>query len=527
MFNVGSFKITRKIVFLAIGTALFLGISISSVSVIMFMKKQKNEVAQLNEMLRNGYDTQIKEHTQIVLSVLENLNNYAVSEGLSKDSAELMAAKIIRNVKYGELGYFWADHSDGQNVFIINSSSEGTNRFTLKDAKGLLLVQEIIKVAKDGGGFTDYWWPKTKDGEPLPKRGYSAYYAPYDWIIGTGNYIDDIDHVLSKYVEESNKSIRSAISIQLIIGLILLVITSLIAIAIGHKVSKPVVRLSQGAKQIENGNLNTTFTAETADEVGQLADALSSMTKKLNKIVMNIVEGSKNIALTSAETSRASEQLSQGANEQASSIEEVSATMEQMSANIHQNTENARETKKVALEANNQMQEVSKKSQDAMIANRKIADKITIINDIAFQTNILALNAAVEAARAGEHGKGFAVVASEVRKLAERSKVAAEEIVALAQTGLELSKRASEVMTETIPKIEHTAELINEIAAASEEQNNGSMQVNNAIQQLNNITQLNAAASEELASGAEELSGQAEWLKDLVSFFTTDNLDQG
>lgn len=197
--------------------------------------------------------------------------------------------------------------------------------------------------------------------------------------------------------------------------------------------------------------------------------------------------------------------------------------MEEISANIEQNTDNASQTEKVSSEANLEIKNVASKSSQAVEANKKIASKITVINDIAFQTNLLALNAAVEAARAGEHGKGFAVVAAEVRKLAENSKKAAEEIVHLATTGLQISEEAGEVMQGIIPKVENTSKLTQEISAASIEQNNGASQVNDAIQQLNNVTQQNAAASEQLATSAEEMSSQAEQLKDMISFFKVAN----
>ncbi len=286
----------------------------------------------------------------------------------------------------------------------------------------------------------------------------------------------------------------------------------------------PLEKSISQVKEVADGNLTVeTEQSSSENELGILTNALYFQANKLKSIIGDITNGADNMVGASVQVSSTSQQLSQGANEQASSIEEVSSTMEQISANIEQNTQNAQQTEKVSGKAYNSIKEVAEKSQKAVEANKEIAEKITIINDIAFQTNILALNAAVEAARAGEHGKGFAVVAAEVRKLAERSKVAAEEIVGLAQSGLKLSEEAGQVMRSTIPEIENTSKLIQEISAASMEQNNGAAQVNNAIQQLNSVTQQNAAASEQLATSAEELSSQAEQLKETISFFNTGN----
>ncbi len=230
-------------------------------------------------------------------------------------------------------------------------------------------------------------------------------------------------------------------------------------------------------------------------------------------------QNSNNLLAASSQVRNASEHLSQGASEQATSIEEVSSTMEHITANIEQNRINSLQTEKVSMLASNSVKQVAEKSQKSVEANKAISGKITIINGIAFQTNLLALNAAVEAARAGEHGKGFAIVASEVRKLAESSKNAADEIVKLAMPGLTLSEEARSLMLETIPRIDNTSKLIQEITSASLEQSNGATQVNSAIQQLNNVTQINAASSEQLAAQAEELAAQAEQLNNSISFF--------
>jgi methyl-accepting chemotaxis protein len=307
---------------------------------------------------------------------------------------------------------------------------------------------------------------------------------------------------------------------QIIIGLILTAI-SIIALNffVGGLVS-PLVSISEIANKIAEGDLSPVKQVNVAnDEVGLVYNSFKSMVENLRGIVENIVTGADSISGASMQMSSASQQLSQGANEQASGAEEVSSSMEQMAANIQQNTDNAQEADKISQRVSDGVQKVGSAAQESLISIRNISDKIGIINDIAFQTNILALNAAVEAARAGEHGKGFAVVAAEVRKLAERSKIAADEIVSLSAKSVNVTESASKLMGNLIPEIEKTAKLVQEIAAASMEQSTGADQVNSAIQQLNQVTQQNAAASEEMATSSEELSSQAEQLKDIISFF--------
>lgn len=277
--------------------------------------------------------------------------------------------------------------------------------------------------------------------------------------------------------------------------------------------------ITRGAQQIAQGDLTVTLHERSAED--KLMQALASMVTGLTQTVSEIRSIAGEVAAASQSISTASVQVSKGASSQAAAAEEASSSMEEMVSNIRQNADNAQQTDKIANKSAKDAQESGKSVLEAVAAMKEIANKISIIEEIARQTNLLALNAAIEAARAGEHGKGFAVVAAEVRKLAERSQKAAGEINQLSSTTLKVSEKSGEMLEKLVPDIQKTAELVQEISAASREQDTGAEQINKALQQLEQVIQQNASAAEEMASTTEELTGQSEQLVGALAFFKT------
>lgn len=334
-------------------------------------------------------------------------------------------------------------------------------------------------------------------------------------------YIDKIDAYVAGTVFVSD------IHRQLYTLFILIAIVTLVAIGsfilLNYFFSKTITNgLMKGvdfANRLAEGDFTTHIDLNQKDEVGQLATSLNKMVYTLRDTIAGILSSSENIASASLQMSSTSTEMSQGAAEQASTIEEVSSTMEELSAMIQHNAENAKTTEQISFESRNKINQVVESASEAIKSSQIISEKISIINDIAFQTNILALNAAVEAARAGEHGRGFAVVAGEVRRLADDSKKAAEEIIKLSAESRLVSEEAGKKMMELLPEIQKTTELVQDITTSNMQQSLGVSQVSDSVQQMNQVAQQNAAASEELAASAEELSAQAGHLNDLVAFF--------
>ncbi|SMP52909.1 methyl-accepting chemotaxis protein [Desulfonatronum zhilinae] len=335
--------------------------------------------------------------------------------------------------------------------------------------------------------------------------------------------LDQLVHINEDIAGEAVVEAAADAAMAQIVAIAGIVIGVILALALGTlltmAITRPVNKGVRFSEDLSEGDLDAHLDVDQKDEIGVLGRAMQDMQAKLREIVGEVKAASENVASGSEQLSASAEQMSQGATEQAAAVEEVSSSMEEMTANIRQNADNAAQTEKIALQAAKDAQEGGQAVSHTVTAMKQIAEKISIIEEIARQTNLLALNAAIEAARAGDAGKGFAVVAAEVRKLAERSGSAATEISELSRSSVQVAEQAGEMLVKIVPDIQRTAELIQEINAASREQSIGVEQINKAIQQLDQVIQQNASAAEEMASTSEELSSQAEELQATMAFF--------
>ena len=420
---------------------------------------------------RQNYDDSIKEQVGVVISLLSEINNEYKAGRYSLDEAKKIAADEIRQMRYGNGGYFWVDQSDGKNVVLLGSSTEGTNRMNTKDADGYQMVKEIIRVAvQDGGGYTDYVFPKEGETESSPKRSYSEYFKPFDWV-GTGNYTDYIDTAIAQQDDEFTSYASSKAFSLIICSVCMLIVVAILVALIAIDITKSLRKIKEQFEVIAGGNFATKMQQpmlKRKDDFGQLANALETMRESVRSLLAQVKSEAANIdkVVETIDTNVYNlnaeiEDVSATTEELAASSQETAASAEQINGMTQQIEEAAREIAIRAQDGATESQDIHKravKTKDDTVENRqkikqimsdirvnleqaledaKVVDQIGVLADsilnITAQTNLLALNASIEAARAGEAGKGFAVVAEEIRVLAEQSKDAVANIQAVTE----------------------------------------------------------------------------------------------
>ena len=412
-----------------------------------------------------------------------------------------------------------------QHEHLIARIKDAEKGAALQQDKDMLQTMKT-ELANYESGFTKVVGMIQSDKINTTQEANNAINEYKDQIHKMENVSKDLADEASKRMDAMEDVVKQRTShtntIMFSFALVAIALSIVMTLIITRSITRPLAEAVAASNRLSEGNLNINIEVKSTDEMGQLLSAMKNMVERLKMIVADVKTASDNVASGRQQLSAGSEQMSQGTTEQAASAEEASSSVEEMNATIKQNADNAQQTEKIALKSAADATESGKAVSQTVGAMKDIAGKISIIEEIARQTNLLALNAAIEAARAGEHGKGFAVVASEVRKLAERSQTAAGEISQLSASSVEVAEKAGAMLAKLVPDIQKTAELVQEISAASKEQTSGADQINAAIQELNQVIQQNAGAAEEMSSTAEELSSQAQQLQGTIAFFKVD-----
>ena len=489
MFHFASSSLRMKFIILMVGTSLVTVICITALWLQTLRMEARTQLENYRTQLLQDVDTSLKNETQIVVSLLEKVYQQQQAGLLSEPEAKKIAADLVRDLRYDDgKGYFWIDTADGVNVVLLGRDVEGKSRIDLVDPNGVHFIQEMLKNGRQpGGGYTDLSFAKPGETTPLPKRNYTTTFAPYQWVLGTGVWIDQIDALIAAQKEAIDADFYSSLRMTVLVSVLIEALCIALAIFFSNKLATPIAHVTNRLATLAQGDFRHNAALEakisSTDEIGRMSQALDTLQHNVRQMMKQAIEAAEKITTAVAQLNESADQsatvssqvafsmskVADSCNEQFAEMDRTKAqigTLEQhMSAfagNLSQTVDAVDGTNRAAAqgatrvnEAVLQMQRIAEsvsRSAEVITVLGEESDKIGTIVDaiaaIAEQTNLLALNAAIEAARAGENGRGFAVVAEEVRKLAEQSSTSADEITALITSIQEKAQNAVEVMQE-------------------------------------------------------------------------------
>jgi methyl-accepting chemotaxis protein len=472
----------------------------------------------------------------VVMTAYTSIKPILDGAGANDQEAQQRVMKALRSIEFDGGNYVFAYDYDGTNLVTRPSpAQEGTNMLAVKDPNGKPIISDLIDVAKSGEGFYSYTWNHPSTGNLVPKHSYAIGIDKWDWMIGAGIYVSDIETVMVDTEKAALADIRrNTISNILMAGIMFAVVAFLAALLV-RRTMRPIRETANAMRDIAHGkgDLTKRLSVVSDDEVGELAIQFNAFVERMQETLQEVRSSTRTVYAASGEIAQGSEELATRTEEAAANLQETSSSMEQISSNVRHSSESANkaneltiQTASMAEEGSAAMQQVTSTMTDISGSGSKIGEIITMIDAIAFQTNILALNAAVEAARAGEHGKGFAVVASEVRVLASRSSEASKEIRVLidessayTQSGTQLVAGASEKIEAILKSVTRMSDVMSEISAGAEEQSAGISQINTAVSEMDSMTQQNATMVQQTTSAASGMRRHAGKLNELIDSF--------
>ena len=489
-------SIKARLIVVIVGVAFFTTLCVGGLFVKNMVQNSEEAVRVYRQELTANVERELRLETETALSVIKQVYERQQAGQLTPEQAKKEAADLVRTLRYDDgKGYFWVDTYEGVNVVLLGRDSEGKSRMNATDPSGRHFIQEMIANGrKAGGGFTDLMFAKPNETEPLPKRNYTAAFEPYQWVVGTGVWIDYIDTMVAQKAEQESTALRQDVLRMLVYVVILLVIFGVLGMYIGRRIAQPILTACERVNVLATGDLRVQEDAATGalydrkDEIGQICRSIRELHKNLRQLMATIAESAEYVAAASEELTSSADQSATVSNQVADSIVKVAGSCnEQLTSVSHageqtqelsQHMDDFRQTIRQSGEmisvantaADNGSREVtaaasqmevierSVEASEQVIAglgeeSKKIGTIVDTISEIAAQTNLLALNAAIEAARAGEHGRGFAVVAEEVRKLAEQSQTAAGEIADLIRSIQQTTEQAVTSMHDGVEQV--------------------------------------------------------------------------